>query len=274
MTITVTSITKGEQLRHTTNYVRDLYEGTCIVENKTIRDEKETIFRPCFLLQQGHYRDNLYDYYHLLMKHSRDCYHKNLIKLIDVKDNYIIFEHPGKSLFEYILEGHKFSDVNKKFIIQQLADALAHLENIKMYHRYLNPHNIFINPETFVVKLFDFGIDYHDRVPRNWCRVESEYNRLLLPETLRESLESAEKDDVWCFGLIIYGLILDDSVNCQNFKYSATDHNTKYTLYPRTPVELSRIEDFNLRSVIQKCLTWRNQRPTMWDIKELLKKIC
>ena len=160
---------KLEKLIDYTYLHDELYEGEC-------NGEKCLILGSYSELIQG----EKYKYYDTLINNMKKCSHPGLVKFIDhyknhkvdgypCVQNYIIMEYPGVRLMDH-LNGVSKLNLSEGLIkiISQLAQILAYLEEKGMYHLFLSTENIFINPKTFDVKLFDYGIEYNDRHPAHW----------------------------------------------------------------------------------------------------------
>jgi len=69
---------------------------------------------------------------------------EEVIKAENNLDLYLLFEHVESDLFNAIKDD-VLNETHKKYIIYQLATALAYLHKVGVLHRDLKPSNILIN---------------------------------------------------------------------------------------------------------------------------------
>ncbi|AYV75272.1 MAG: putative protein-tyrosine kinase 6-like [Terrestrivirus sp.] len=214
-------------------------------------------------------------YYNILIENMKKCSHPGLIKFIDRQHesykNYIIMEYPGVRLMDYLngISKLNFGSQGLMKIMSQLAQILAYLEEQNMYHLFLSTENIFIDPETYAVKLFDYGVEFCDRHPTHWGS-GPEYSYYESPRTTLRDKHTRKKEDVWIYGMILYQLFVGEHANTRGFLYNSWDYYTKWLFNPRTPVVIERCHDSKIQNIIRKCLTWEEYRPTMKEVLELV----
>lgn len=87
--------------------------------------------------------------------------HPNIVKLYEIyrDDNklYLVMEYVhGMELFDYIFE-NRMKESEAAEIIKQLVQCVNYLNSKRICHRDLKLENMVINPETFQIKVLDFG---------------------------------------------------------------------------------------------------------------------
>ncbi len=90
--------------------------------------------------------------------------HPNIISVIEydmISEEslpYIVTEYfESKTLNDYISDPTLLDDLQKTWILRQVADALSVIHARQVYHRDIKPHNILVNDEL-EVRLMDFGV--------------------------------------------------------------------------------------------------------------------
>lgn len=141
--------------------------------------------------------------------------HKNIVKLLDFFDSYIILEYcSGGDLYEAIkndLIPRKTKQITH--ILTQTIDALQYVHSKGIYHRDIKPENILIsNLFDWTIKLSDWGLATCNlkSLDRN---VGSE--RYMAPELFESNLDIEErkepyqcdKVDVWSIGIVFLNIV-------------------------------------------------------------------
>jgi len=89
--------------------------------------------------------------------------HPNIIGHVDqfvVQDHlYHVMEYfPGQDFFDFILSTKTgLPEIEAKTIFKQLISAVKHLHKQDVVHLDISPENILINPNTYKIKIIDFG---------------------------------------------------------------------------------------------------------------------
>ena len=63
----------------------------------------------------------------------------------------------GKDLLDFLFSIEILTEAQSANIIKQILKALNHMNSYHLCHRDIKLENIMINPETFQIKLIDFG---------------------------------------------------------------------------------------------------------------------
>ena len=131
-----------------------------------------------------------------------------IIKLYEGENNiYCLGDlYSGGTLYQYIKEHGKPTEIHSIMIIKQILLALSYLESKNLIHRDLKPENIIFGDKSLQsVYLVDFG----------FMTRETEFNKLftrcgtpgyVAPEVL-EDKEYDTKIDVYSAGLVFYLLM-------------------------------------------------------------------
>jgi serine/threonine protein kinase len=137
--------------------------------------------------------------------------HDNIIQLLNAYENkrqiYIIMEYfEGITLLQFFrVNVFNLSMDLIKFIGLQLLRALDCLHRNGIAHRDVKPENILIDPLNGYIKLIDFGF-------ATTTSIKSDQNcgtpNYMAPELLEKSPSySADKVDVWAFGVCLFYLV-------------------------------------------------------------------
>lgn len=141
--------------------------------------------------------------------------HRNVVKLLDFFDSYIILEYcSGGDLYEAI-KGDLIPRKTKKIthILSQIIEAIEYVHSKGIYHRDIKPENILIsNLFDWTIKLSDWGLatTHPTSLDRS---VGSE--RYMAPELFESNLDIAErkepyqcdKVDVWSIGIVFLNIV-------------------------------------------------------------------
>lgn len=134
----------------------------------------------------------------------------NIIQLLDLvrepetKTPAFIFERINAADHKTLYP--KLTDMDIRYYIYQLLQALHFAHSRGIMHRDVKPHNVMIDPETRQLRLIDWGLAefYHPTVPYN-VRVASRYYKG--PELLVDFQEYDYSLDMWSLGCMFAGMI-------------------------------------------------------------------
>ena len=141
--------------------------------------------------------------------------HNNIVQAIDVScspDGYHFFVMEyieGKTLYDIMQEGHKFSEAEALDISIQMASALAHAHKRGLIHRDVKPKNIILAPGG-VAKLTDLGLA---RATNDKLAAEAEAGKAygtpyyISPEQIRGEVDIDFRADIYSLGATIYHLL-------------------------------------------------------------------
>lgn len=144
------------------------------------------------------------------IKIHKSLSHKNIVRFIkyfeDQKNVYILMELCNcKSLSDLMRRKKRLTEVEARFFMHQIFQAVAHLHRNRIIHRDLKLANLFLNSEL-EIKTGDFGLaaqlDYDGQRKQTICGTPN----YLAPEILRKLGHSFEVD-IWSCGVILYTML-------------------------------------------------------------------
>ncbi len=140
--------------------------------------------------------------------------HPNIVTVFDVGQfegqPYLVMERlPGQSLEAYLESGNQPTPAEVIDIGIQLASALNYAHQRGVIHRDVKPSNIYIDPDSGLVKLVDFGIAAIEQRTRGGDSDEGLITgtpRYMAPEQIQgESCD--RRTDLYGLGVVLYQLI-------------------------------------------------------------------
>lgn len=122
-------------------------------------------------------------------------------------DRYIIMEYvEGGELFDYIENQRGLSEHEAVFLFRQIIEALIYCHQINIHHRDLKPENILMDPETYSIKLVDFGMAALQ--PKGqFLSTPCGSPHYAAPELLVNKPYDGAQSDVWSCGVILYVML-------------------------------------------------------------------
>ena len=141
----------------------------------------------------------------------------------------IVLEYvQGKELYEILANDFKsLTDLNKKKIFRQLADACSYLHENQIAHRDIKSENVLVDANYKVV-LIDFGfsviIDPQNPLFTDHCG-SSQY---AAPEMILQIPYDPRISDIWALGVILFTLITGELPF--NFGGSKTERKMFYQI--------------------------------------------
>ena len=120
------------------------------------------------------------------------------------------------SLEKYLLnESNAFN--KKDYILEQIFDGLDYLHQNLILHRDININNIIINPETFLVKIVDFGLARSLNEGDMDIIVSPQGNlKYRMPDKFEYS-KNPYLYDIWGAGIVALSLCLNKKVSTKKF---------------------------------------------------------
>ncbi|OHS94605.1 CAMK family protein kinase [Tritrichomonas foetus] len=140
----------------------------------------------------------------------QQLHHPGVVQLYDlIKDDrfyYIIMElcQMGE-LYQYIIENNRLSELEAKFFLKQIFEALQYVHNLGIVHRDLKPENLFFN-EYGKIKIGDFGLS---RFVNSQGLADTPCGSICYasPECICGSTYDGRKSDMWSLGVIAYAML-------------------------------------------------------------------
>ena len=137
-------------------------------------------------------------------------HHPGIVQLIDLlqdeKFYYIIMELCAMGeLYQYILSNGRLSDLDARFFLRQVFEALSYMHSLGIVHRDLKPENLFFT-ENGAIKIGDFGFS---RFVNSQGIAETPCGSICYaaPECIKGSTYDGRKSDVWSMGVIAYAML-------------------------------------------------------------------
>ncbi|KAI8377248.1 kinase-like domain-containing protein [Blakeslea trispora] len=135
--------------------------------------------------------------------------HPNITRLYgyfhDQEQIYLVLEYAGDSDLYTCLETHKlFTEAEAANYIVEIADALAYMHQLGVFHRDIKLENILIS-QNGTLKIADFGWAVYDPNPRRntFCGTLD----YLPPEMIKRQSHGASVD-IWALGILCYELLV------------------------------------------------------------------
>ena len=133
---------------------------------------------------------------------------------------YILMEHcDKKSLAEYLkVRGGKITEIETRYFMNQVLEALKYLRRQKVVHRDLTISNIFL-AKNKKIKIGDFGLSFRENENDEKYGVECGTPGYFTPESFKSVYNY--KTDIFGFGVCIYHLMTgkDDLFPSPQYSY-------------------------------------------------------
>lgn len=186
--------------------------------------------------------------------------HKNIVKLLDYFDSYIILEYcSGGDLYEAIkndLVPRKTKQITH--ILTQIIDAIEYVHSKGIYHRDIKPENILIsNLFDWTIKLSDWGLATCNKrsLDRN---VGSE--RYMAPELFERNLDiderkepyDCDKVDVWSIGIVFLNIVFSKNPfsvanqSDKSFCYFAANREALFDVFSTMSLDFFQVLRYSL----------------------------
>ena len=136
--------------------------------------------------------------------------HPGIVQLYDLlKDEnnfYIIMELCSNGeLFQQILENERLSELESKFYMKQIQEALAYVHNLGICHRDIKPENILID-ENNHAKISDFGLSRFVN-SAGLAKTPCGSPCYASPECIRGGSYDGRKSDMWSCGVVCFAML-------------------------------------------------------------------
>ena len=107
----------------------------------------------------------------------------------------------GRTLKDYLKEGHDLKPQEISRILLQLLEALKYLHSRQVFHRDLKPENIMLTFKGDNVKIIDFGLASDDTIVDNLVKAGTP--KYAAPEVGNNARSADQRTDIYSFGLIL-----------------------------------------------------------------------
>ena len=136
--------------------------------------------------------------------------HPNIIyvdKILEDKENYyIIMEYcENGELFEYIVNNEKLDLTESSIFFYQLINGVEYIHSQGFVHRDLKPENLLLTKNK-ILKIIDFGL-CHNFNGTELLKTKCGSPSYAAPEILKGFPYDGFKTDIWCCGIILYGML-------------------------------------------------------------------
>ena len=136
--------------------------------------------------------------------------HPNVIHVEKILEDdinfYIIMEYCSKGeLFDYIVKQEKLNEIEASMFFYQLIIGVEYIHKQKLAHRDLKPENLLLT-KNHLLKIIDFGL-CHDFDGTKLLKTKCGSPSYAAPEILKGFPYNGFKSDIWCCGIILYGML-------------------------------------------------------------------
>lgn len=136
--------------------------------------------------------------------------HPGIVQLYDLlKDDnnfYIIMELCSNGeLFQQILENQRLSELESKYYMKQILEALSYIHNLGICHRDIKPENILID-EFNHAKISDFGLSRFV-TSAGLAKTPCGSPCYASPECIRGGSYDGRKSDMWSCGVVCFAML-------------------------------------------------------------------
>jgi len=173
---------------------------------------------------------------------------------------HLIFEYvEGKTLRD-ILEKLTFDEKIK--ILYQTSEVVCFLHNKKLFHRDIKPENIMVNPDTYIIKLIDFGtaklasktVTFTSKAVGTTYYMAPDYFDFDDNDESDKPISYSLKVDVWSIGCMISELL---SGVYPWFNLTKSENKVEAHLIKKSPFPIPKEIDANypaFKPLLEKCL--------------------
>ena len=132
-------------------------------------------------------------------------------------NHFLVMERGELTLRHYLEQKGTLTLVETLKTIRSLAEALLSIHSANIVHRDIKPGNMFIDPRTFFITLFDYGIA--GRIPRDSTGHTRDDHSLTIqgtalgtahymsPEAFRDAWKTNEQSDIYSLGCVAFTLL-------------------------------------------------------------------
>lgn len=120
----------------------------------------------------------------------------------DLEGPYYYMEYvDGRTLADYLKEGHELKTPQITRIVLQIAEALSYMHSKQVFHRDLKPANIMLTYKGDNVKIIDFGLAADDTIVDNLKNAGTP--KYAAPELFNNAKTADQRTDIYSLGMII-----------------------------------------------------------------------
>lgn len=132
--------------------------------------------------------------------------HPDVVRFIDWGSDYLVMEFcPWRPLRARLMDG-PVPNLEAIRIAIRIADVLAYLHSRSVFHRDIKPENILVDGDQ--IKLVDFGVSFHQRLPASQVGSFAGTPIYAPPEALTHSAsDSALQHDLYALGVVLFEML-------------------------------------------------------------------
>lgn len=108
-------------------------------------------------------------------------------------------------LFQYIIENGRLSELESKYFLKQILDALQYVHSLGIVHRDIKPENLLISADG-QIKISDFGLS---RFVNSTGLADTPCGSpcYASPECIKGGSYDGRKSDIWSVGVVAYAMV-------------------------------------------------------------------
>lgn len=136
--------------------------------------------------------------------------HPGIVQLYDLfkdENNYYIKMElcTNGELFQYIIENGRLSELESKYFLKQILDALQYVHSLGIVHRDIKPENLLISADG-QIKISDFGLS---RFVNSTGLADTPCGSpcYASPECIKGGSYDGRKSDIWSVGVVAYAMV-------------------------------------------------------------------
>jgi serine/threonine protein kinase len=198
--------------------------------------------------------------------------HPNIISHVDqfvVQDHlYHVMEYfPGQDFFDFILTTKTgLPEIEARTIFKQLISAVKHLHKQDVVHLDISPENILINPNTYKIKIIDFGAALI--LPPQDTTLTGRRGKAcyIAPEAYAGKKFHGKSADIYSCGTLLFVMLFAAPAYSSP---TSTDDNFKIMMsqrYNATSFPYKKVSE-SVLSLLKMIITPENKRCSLSDIE-------
>lgn len=111
---------------------------------------------------------------------------------------------PAETLHDYLVEHKTLPEGAALKVLEQLVDAVGYMHSKGISHHDIKPDNVSYDPDTYAVKIFDFGLAIKVDLDQPFTGWDAGSPLYMAPEVLLKDTHNPFYADVWSLGILFY----------------------------------------------------------------------